>query len=259
MGPISSTQNPKIVWLKSLHKSATRQAEGVFVVEGVKEIKSALKGGFKPHTLFVRTGNFDKALAEQFVDTPKIELTNKIFEKLVYREDDKSGLVAVFKDPKAKLTDIKLGDLPFLIVAEAVEKPGNLGAIIRIADGSGADAVIVADPVSDIYNPNVIRSSVGCIFSKTVAAASSSDIKSYLKEHFIQAIAAELTPEATDYTDADFQQPVALILGAESPGLSEVWLKDSQVVKIPMKGQNNSLNVATAGAILAYEVVRQRS
>ncbi len=255
---ITSSKNEKVGWLKSLRKSATRKELGLFAVEGGKEIGYALESGYRPHSLLTRADRYDQDLANQFSEVAKTKLSESLFSKLVYREDEPSGLIAVFHAKDSTLNSLSLSDNPFLLVVEGVEKPGNLGAIIRTADGAGVDAIIVAGDTVDIYNPNVIRASVGCVFTKQVVAAQNQSIKTFLDKNNIQVFGAELTPKAKPYTGVDFTKPLALVLGPESSGLSDFWLQNSQPIIIPMKGRNSSLNLSAATAVLAYEVIRQR-
>lgn len=256
---ITSPSNPKVKWVKSLHKNSTRRSEGVFLVEGIKEIAYALDGGFVPHTFFMCPEIYGEVdLGSQSLDLRNFYTVSKeVFEKITYRGSS-DGLLGVFHTRERSLDELNLNENPFLIIVEAVEKPGNLGAIIRTADGAGADAVIVCDPKCDVFNPNVIRSSVGTLFSKQVVAANNSDVYDFLEKHEITAYGALLSKEAKPYTETDFSSPTALVLGTEHEGLSDFWQKRSQPIQIPMLGSNDSLNVSNAAAVLAYEVVRQR-
>lgn len=256
---ITSAANPKIKWVKSLHKNSTRRDEGVFVVEGAKEIAFAVEGGYEPISMFICSEIFQEDLSSQILNLSEIySVTKEVFEKIAYRGNS-DGLLAVFQAKEKKLEALNFGESPFFLIVESVEKPGNLGAIIRTADGAGADAVIVCDERTDIFNPNVIRSSVGTVFSKQVAAASSSEVYDFLEKHEITAFGAILSDKSENYADIDFTDPVALILGTEHEGLSSFWKNRVQPIKIPMLGSNDSLNVSNAAAVLAYEVVRQRN
>ncbi len=253
---ITSTSNPKIKWLRSLHSNSTRRQEQVFVVEGIKEITMAIDGGYQPHSVYICSDFF----VDDFNSPEPIEIytiSKTCFEKVTYRSSS-DGLIAVFKTKELSLENLNLGENPFLIVAESVEKPGNLGAIIRTADGAGADAVIICDEKTDIFNPNVIRASVGTLFSKQVLATTSENLADFLEKHEITAYGALLSKESKNYTAQDFTSPSALILGTEHEGLSKFWAEHSNPIIIPMNGVNDSLNVSNAAAILAYEVVRQR-
>ena len=187
-----------------------------------------------------------------------VEVSAKVLEKLAYGERHE-GIIAVIKTPLLSLKDLKLSKEPLVVVLESLEKPGNLGAVLRTCDGVGVEAVLVCDPKTDVYNPNVIRSSTGTIFSIPVVCGSSSEISSFLKSKKIKICAS--TPAATkSYTQADFKGAWALVLGSESEGLSDFWLKLADLtVKIPMNGLADSLNVSISAAVILYEALRQRS
>lgn len=258
MNEITSIANPKIKWIKSLHKNSTRKNENVFLVEGAKEIAAAMDGSYTPHSLYICPEVYGEELV---IEEPALELytvSKEVFEKITYRGNS-DGLVAVFHAKHTNLDQLNFDENPFFIIVEAVEKPGNLGAIIRTADGARADAVIICDPRADIFNPNVIRASVGTVFTKQVVAAPSADIYDFLEKHEIKAYGAILSEESKLYTREDFTPPTAIIVGTEHEGLSEFWKDRSVPIVIPMNGTNDSLNVSNAAAILAYEVVRQRS
>ena len=230
------------------------------MVGGAKEITLALDGGYLLHTLFtcpeINEKESTHAISKSVPDVYAI--SRECFEKISYRSGS-DGLLAVFQAKARALNELTFGDNPFFIIVEAVEKPGNLGAIIRTADGCGADAVIVCDEKADIFNPNVIRSSVGTVFTKQVAATGNKELVDFLQQHEISAYGAILSEKSKLYTDVDLNRPLALILGTEHEGLSESWKDASEPIMIPMKGVNDSLNVSNAAAILAYEVVRQRN
>lgn len=254
---ISSTSNPKIKWVKSLQKNSTRKSEGVFVVEGKKEVGFAVDNEFQLHSIFVCPDIFGDI--PSFGENIEIYSINKdCYEKIAYRGST-DGLIAVFHNKEKKLDEVTMRDNPFFIIVESIEKPGNLGAIIRTADGSGADGVIVCDEKVDLFNPNVIRASVGTIFTTQVISADSKSALDFLQKHEITAYGAILSKKSANYTTSDFTKPTALILGDEHKGLSDIWQSNSETIQIPMLGTNDSLNVSNATAILAYEVVRQRS
>lgn len=258
MKEISSPSNQKLAWLASLHKSSQRRALGVFVVEGAKEIEFALKAGLTPHSVFVHNDLPSQNILQQFPIDEQFSLSSKAFARVAYRYKATDNLLAVFQTPSQELGSIKLSQNPFVIIVESVEKPGNLGAILRVADGAGANAVIVADEATDIYNPNVIRSSVGCIFTSPIATSTNTEILEFCHANKLSLFAAALSDKAAAYETADFTGPTAIVLGTESAGLSDFWLNNAEPVRIPMLGHNDSLNVAAATAVMAYEVVRQR-
>lgn len=256
---IISTTNPKIKWVKSLHKNSTRRAEGVFLVEGVKEIAYAIDGGYEPRCMFICPEIFGEDLSSQSLDLREIFTVSKdVFEKIAYRGSS-DGLLAVFQSKSHLLEALNFSENPCFLVLEAVEKPGNLGAIIRTADGAGIDGVIICDERTDFFNPNVIRSSVGTVFTKQIASGSREDVYDFLEKHEITAYGAILSKESRPYTEANLSSPSAIILGTEHEGLSDFWKSRVKPIMIPMQGVNDSLNVSNAAAILAYEVVRQRS
>lgn len=254
---ITSSSNPKIKWVKSLHKNSTRRDEGVFLVEGMKEIGFALDGGYLLRSLYVCPEIFkDDTLA--YPDVEMYNISKECFEKISYRERT-GGVIAIFQAKQKTLADLTFVDNPFFIVLESVEKPGNLGAVIRTADGCGASAVIICDEKTDVFNPNVIRSSVGTIFTTQVATTTSADLLEFMQNHEITPYAALLSDKSSEYTTQNYTTPTAIILGTEHDGLSKLWKTHATAVNIPMLGDNDSLNVSNAAAVLAYEVVRQRS
>jgi len=253
---IASTSNPKIKWVKSLHKNSTRRDEGVFIVEGAKEIASAIDGGYLPHSLFVCPKIYGEDLPHQ-ENTEIYSISEECYTKIAYRGNSE-GLLAVFQTKNRSLDQLTFGEDPFFIIVEGIEKPGNLGAIIRTADGAGADGIIICDERTDVFNPNVIRSSVGTLFAKQVVAASSESVYDFLEKHEITTYGAILSEDSEFYASPDFTLPTAIVLGTEHAGLSDFWKIRSKPVMIPMLGVNDSLNVSNATAVLAYEVIRQR-
>lgn len=254
---ITSSANPKIKWVKSLHKNSTRRTEGVFVVEGAKEIAAAIDNGYVPKTFFICPEIFGEDVSEVAVENV-FTVSREVFEKISYRSGS-DGLLAVFTLQEKKLENLNFAENPCFLVLESVEKPGNLGAIIRTADGAGIDGVIICDERADFFNPNVIRASVGTVFSKQIASGSREEVYDFLEKHEITAYGAILSEQSQRYTEVDFTSPLAIVLGTEHDGLSTFWQERSQAIMIPMLGNNDSLNVSNAAAILAYEVVRQRN
>lgn len=253
---ITSTSNPKIKWVKSLHKNSTRRSEGVFLVEGAKEIAYAIDGDFQPKCMFICPEIYGETLVVE-ESSELYTVTKEVFEKITYRSGS-DGLLAVFEVRQQSLAALNFGENPSFLVLEAIEKPGNLGAIIRTADGAGIDAVIVCDERTDVFNPNVIRSSVGTVFTKQVATGTNEEVYDFLEKHEITAYGAILSDEAETFTSADLSIPSAVVLGTEHEGLSNFWKSRVKPIMIPMLGSNDSLNVSNAAAILAYETVRQR-
>ncbi len=261
---ISSLQNPRIKQLVKLRDRRPRDEAGVFLVEGYREIRRALEKKVALMELYFSPewflGENEPALIEQArtAGAQVFELTKDTFAKVAYRERP-DGLLAVAPQWRRTLEELTLPASPFLLVVEAIEKPGNLGTILRSADAAGCDAVIVCDPVTDIFNPNVVRASTGVLFSVPLVVAESAAVLAWLKGKKIRTIAT--TPAAeTLYTSADLRGPLAVVMGSEQYGLSEFWLKNSDLpVRIPMAGQADSLNVAMATIITLFEAVRQRS
>ena len=262
MERILSVQNDRIKNICKLSaKLRERKEQGLFVVEGVREFSLALSGGYAFDSIYVCPALFEKNelpdILPTFPDTVLFEVSEAVFRKIAYRENV-GGLLAVAKSRSHFLTDIRLSENPFLIVLESVEKPGNLGAILRTADASQADAVMVCDPLTDIYNPNVIRSSIGCVFTVPIAVCTNEEALSFLKINRIQSFAAELTASQR-YQDADFTAPSAIVMGSEADGLTDFWMNHADVrIKILMQGVIDSLNVSVSTAILAFEALRQR-
>ena len=255
---IVSTSNPRIKnVIKLKEKSSERKAQDLIVVEGAREILRAKENNFEIKTLFVCDIVNQKRHKEIFSNINHlVRVSKEVFEKIAYRENS-DGLLALIKPKNFRISDLKLSANPFIIILESVEKPGNLGAITRTADGGGADAVIVCNAKTDIYNPNAVRASIGCVFSKQVAAASSEEVLKFLKEKNITPYAAALTGKK-NYTETDFTKPCAIVFGTESEGLSPTWLSAVEQIKIPMLGKVDSLNVSASCAVMVYEAVRQR-
>jgi TrmH family RNA methyltransferase len=259
---ITSLQNPKVKEVVKLRDRRPRQESDRFIIEGYRELKRALDAGRKIETLYycldLFLGSNEEALIVQCKEARHFECTKEVFAKISYR-DRPDGLLAIAPQMHLKLTDLKLKKNPFIVVAESIEKPGNLGTILRSCDAAGVDAVIVCDPTTDIHNPNVVRSSVGTLFTLPVIEATAEETFEFLKKNNIAVVAA--TPHAKhEFTQADFKVPLAIVVGTEQYGLTENWMNNADVaVRIPMFGVADSLNVASATTLLLYEVVRQRS
>ena len=261
---ITSLQNPRIKQLVKLRDRRDRDEAGVFLVEGYREVRRALEKNVPLSELYYSPswflGSNEPALIAQAEQAGArlFELTKDAFAKVAYRERP-DGLLAVAPQWRHKLDEIVLPAAPFLLVVEAIEKPGNLGTILRSADAAGCNAVIVCDPVTDIFNPNVVRASTGVLFSVPCIVEKSENVLTWLRDKGIRTIAT--TPSAEKlYTDADLKGPLAVVMGSEQYGLSDFWLKNSDLpVRIPMAGQADSLNVAMATIITLFEAVRQRS
>ncbi|MBS0623066.1 MAG: RNA methyltransferase [Verrucomicrobia bacterium] len=256
---ISSRQNPKVKEAISLYKHHEREKQGRFIIEGYRELSRAVQAQHPISLVFIcpdlYLGSHENELLSK-IQAPIYTCTTSVFEALSYR-DRPDGLLALAPIQRHGL-EILTHANPCYVVAEAIEKPGNLGTILRSADGAGADGVIVCDPCTDLFNPNVVRASVGTLFTQPVVQTTSEHLEPWLKARGIKIIAT--TPSAdTLYTDVDLTQPVAILMGTEQYGLSEKWMKAADIrVKIPMKGVADSLNVAMATTLLLYEMVRQR-
>ena len=256
---LSSTGNPKIKELLLLaKKSKERRESGLFVVEGVREIRAAVMGGYRVHSIFFAPSIAGEERIEEIPARHYYLLTKELYSKIAYRAGTE-GVVAIIEQKRAALSDIKLSPAALIVVLEGVEKPGNLGAVIRSADGVNADAVIVCDPLTDVYNPNVIRSSLGGVFTRIVCIADSEDTYKWLKEKHIQIYTAEL--QASEwYYNCDFTGASAIVLGSEADGLKPFWRERAdRRLKIPMYGEADSLNLSVSAAVICYEALRQRA
>jgi TrmH family RNA methyltransferase len=254
---ITSAKNPKFKNLLLLQeKSKARREQGLFVVEGRRELQHCLEAGYNVKTVFICqeiAGNCHFELAEKSV----IELSPDLYKKAAYREGTE-GIIAEVECRSLSLEDLCLPENPLIVVLESVEKPGNLGAVLRSADAARADAVIVCDPLTDLYNPNLIRASIGAIFTVPTVAASSADAIDFLKERGIQILTAQLQ-DSSLYYDVDMTRGTAIVMGTESTGLTDIWRKAASAhIRIPMLGRLDSLNVSVSAAILLFEAVRQR-
>ena len=264
---ITSTQNPHVKDVIKLTKHQERDARRVTVVEGVREVSRALENGLIPFEAYIcpelATGDAVALIVRKLHEFDQdrqlllFEVTPAVFAKLAYR-DDSDGILVVIPYLQRTLDQLPLGTPPFLAVIEGVEKPGNFGAILRTADAVGINGVIVCAGATDLHNPNVIRASLGTLFTVPVVEAPTSDAITWLRRHQIRIIAA--TPAAhLRYTAIDMTGPVAIVMGSEADGLGATWLAAAdETVSIPMHGAADSLNLATSTALLLYEVIRQR-
>ena len=261
---ITSTQNAKVKHVVALQqKSAQRRKEGLFVVEGRRELMHCLEAGYEIAECFVLDKLADLADIADLAPLGSLEslvslVSPQVYEKMAYRGSTE-GVIAVVRERQRSLDDLQLSASPLIIVLERVEKPGNLGAVHRSADAAKADAVIICDPLTDLYNPNLIRSSIGAIFSVPCVACSSEDCIAFLKARGIQILTAQLQ-DSSLYYDTDMLRGTAIVMGTESTGLTEVWRQAADAhIRIPMLGQLDSLNVSVSAAILLFEAVRQRN
>ena len=260
---ISSFQNPLIKKVLLLQeKSKERKKSSLFIIEGKREIKLALKGGYKINTLLFCSDIISENDVSNFLNTDLnnlIEISIEVYKKIAYRTSTE-GIIAISESKDLALSNLKLKDHNQLIlVAEAPEKPGNIGAILRTADAANVDAVIIANPKTDLYNPNIIRSSVGCVFTNTIALGNTSEIIKFLKNKNISIYSAILQESEVYYT-CNFKESTAIVVGTESTGLSSQWRDESKKnIHIPMQGEIDSMNVSVAAGILLFEVKKQRN
>ena len=238
-------------------KAKVRRQTGTFLIEGQREIMLAVKGGYKIETILFYPEICPAAEAQKLANATQIEINKEIYQKLAYR-DTTEGVIAVAKSKNLKLSDLKLSENPLILIAEAPEKPGNIGALLRTADAAKLDAVIIANPKGDLYNPNIIRSSVGCLFTNNIATGTTAEIIAFLNEKGIRFYCATLQ-NSTPYHTQDYTNPTALVVGTEATGLTEEWrMAATQNIVIPMQGEIDSMNVSVAAAILIFEAKRQR-
>ncbi len=252
---ITSLQNPRVKQAVRLREKRQREREGLMLVEGWDELTLALSAGWQPQVVYHAPELATRPISA--IPAPVLTVSRPVFEKMSYR-DTPDGWLALFPLPAPTLQTLALSPNPLLIVAESVEKPGNLGAMLRTADAAGVDALIVCDPRTDIYNPNVVRASRGALFSVPAVQTTSQSAFDFLRQRGV-AILAATAHTHLDYTDANLRQPVAIVVGTEDEGLSDFWLQHADLkVKIPMVGRVESLNVSVAAALIAYEAIRQR-
>ncbi len=264
---ITSVQNPRVKEVLLLQqKSSERRRTGCFIVEGQREISHCVEAGFELTTLFVCPELVKGQGAETPFDLISVvhspapavyEVSPVVYDKMAYRGSTE-GMLAIVKERHLQLTDLFMGRSPLFIVLESVEKPGNLGAVLRSADAAAATAVIVCDPLTDLYNPNLIRSSIGAIFTVPCVACTSEACIAFLRHNGIQILTAQLQ-DSQQYYDTDMCKPTAIVMGTESTGLTTQWRQAATShIRIPMLGRLDSLNVSVSAAILLFEAVRQR-
>jgi len=262
---ISSLQNSlvkKVILLKE--KSRERKKEGLFVIEGLRELELALKGDYVFNSVFFYSSIISKnevltLFCNQDCTYELIEVSKEVYQKIAYRETTE-GILAIAKVKPHALNQLNLKkENALVLVAEAPEKPGNIGALLRTADAANIDAIIIANPKSDLYNPNIIRSSVGCIFTNTVVTGSTTEVIDFLTKNNINIYCAALSASKS-YIRTDFTKSAAIVVGTEATGLSNEWLENStQNIIIPMEGEIDSMNVSVSAAILIFEAKRQRN
>jgi TrmH family RNA methyltransferase len=262
---IQSRQNDQVKNLVKLRERKHRDRQERFLIEGLRELGHAIGSGYSIETLYYCPEHFSSAEYTAFIEdrrradaTSLVRMSEDAFNKATYREGP-DGIIAIAKQQRHSIHELNVSDAPLLLVLEGIEKPGNLGAILRSAEGAGADAVILVDCVLDLYNPNAIRSSQGLVFALPIICTEQSFLAEWLTAHKIQTIAT--TPDTENlHWDIDYRLPTALFFGSESDGLSDLWLSSTdQRIRIPMAGRADSLNVAAAAAVCLYEARRQRS
>mgnify|MGYP006191346815 CR=1 FL=1 len=256
---ITSAQNPFIKSLVLLQEKAkARKQSGTFLIEGIREIELAIKGNYEIETILICFEVIEKSFNPSiFKSFNSIEISKEVYQKLAYR-DTTEGIIAVAKTKSHQLLDLQLPENPLILVMESIEKPGNIGAMLRTCDAAKVDAVIIANPKTDLYNPNMIRSSVGCLFTNQIATASTEETIAFLQQNNINFYSATLQ-NSTSYHTQNFTKPTALVVGTEATGLTEPWReKATQNIIIPMQGEIDSMNVSVAAAILLFEAKRQR-
>ena len=256
---ITSVQNARIKHVVALQqKSSLRREEGIFVVEGQREIEHCIEGGYEVVEVFKKSQESGVRREVEYIVTPQV------YEKMAYRGSTE-GIIGVVKSKGHSLSSLLIPpssflekDNPLVVVLESVEKPGNLGAILRSADAANVDAVIVCDPLTDLYNPNLIRASIGAIFTVPTAVCTSQECIDFLKERNIKILTAQLQ-DSYEYYNYDMRQATAIVMGTESTGLTQQWREAADAhIRIPMLGRLDSLNVSVSAAILMFEAVRQR-
>ena len=252
---ITSKTNPRIKNIVKLQKASERREQNLIIIEGQREIERAQKCGFEIDQLYLCPTLLREPLSIHANFTE--EVSEEVFDKIAYREGS-DGLLALARPKYKSLGEYKPKKDALIIVLETVDKPGNLGAVMRTADAAGVDAVIVADPGTDLYNPNAIRASIGCIFSVPVYACSTEECIQWLKSNNITIYCTYLKA-SIDYLDADFRKASAIVMGTEATGISDAWVEAAdQNIIIPMNGIADSLNVSVTTAIVTFEAIRQR-
>lgn len=258
---ITSLQNERIKHLLLLQqKSAVRRQEGLFVVEGQRELLHCINAGYEVQSIFADCEKCGDGLKDIPTDGIEVvEVSSRVYEKIAYRGSTE-GMVAIVKTRQHIFEDLekRMGESPLFVVLESVEKPGNMGAILRSADAAGINGVIVCDPLTDLYNPNLIRASIGAIFTVPTVACTSGECIAWLKKNGIQILTAQLQ-DSSLYYDTDMRRPTAIVMGTEATGLTTQWREAAdRHIRIPMCGKLDSLNVSVSSAILMFEAVRQR-
>lgn len=245
-------------------KSRDRKKKELFVIEGLREISLAIKGKYKLNTILfcediIPLEKVNTLLEKTKKEIEIIQISKVVYQKIAFRKTTE-GIVAITDFKKLSLNNLTLSNTPLILIAEAPEKPGNLGALLRTADAAKLDAVIIANPKTDLYNPNIIRASVGCVFTNQIAFGSTEEIITFLNENNVQIHAAALKDESEIYTAINYKNASAIVVGTEATGLSDQWLNSAHnKIIIPMQGEIDSLNVSVSAAIIIFEAKRQRN
>jgi len=260
--PITSLQNQRVKDAIKLRNHRDRDKQGRFVIDGVREIEHAIAGGIPIVEAFVcpdMCADFSTVIAELAAAGAEVlTVSESVWDKLTFG-NRRDGRLVIAEPPTRSLADIDAGESPFVVILEAIEKPGNVGAVLRSADAAGVTAVLITEPVTDLFNPNTIRSSLGTVFRMPVVACTNAEAKAWLSENKITPFAAIVDADRV-YTEATFSSPCAIVMGSEANGLSSDWRGEEVTgVSLPMNGFADSLNISASAAILMYEVVRQRS
>ncbi|MFI5262617.1 MAG: TrmH family RNA methyltransferase [Candidatus Limnocylindrales bacterium] len=261
---ITSPRNPRVAAAHALRDRQARDAAGLTLVDGARETLRALEAGVTVVTVFACPTRLHSDDARRLLAAlaepghgERVDIGPAALDRLAYG-DRRDGIVAVVRPPRRTLADLVLPAAPLVVVLEGVEKPGNVGAILRTADAAGVDALIVADPATDLYNPNTIRASLGTIFTVPVVTAAAREVLAWIQARRLTAVVARVDAEQA-YTDVDYRPGVALVLGSEASGLTEAWRGPRvTAVRLPMRGSADSLSVSAAAAVLFYEARRQR-
>ncbi len=259
---ITSPKNPRIRHAAALRDRRAREEAGLTLVDGIRELERALAGGAAPVEVFIDLARLGGAARDVIAEARGagalvLPTSGPALDRLAYG-DRSEGVVATVRIPDLSLSALRLPGDPLVVVLEGVEKPGNLGAVLRSADGAGADAMILADPRTDMFNPNAIRASLGAIFAMPIAAGSTADVEAELAGRGIGTVTARVDAEDL-YTEVDLTGPLAIVLGSEADGLTDRWpAPPARPVRLPMLGVGDSLNVSIAAAVLLYEARRQR-
>ncbi|MCK9218795.1 MAG: RNA methyltransferase [Bacteroidales bacterium] len=261
---ITSSQNILIKRvLRLLEKPKAREEENCIIIEGLREVTLSIQAGFRISSLLfcqeiLRNFSIDGLGIHMGTDVEFVEVTKDIYNRMAHRKDN-GGVIALAEPKRIGFPDLILRPVPLLLVIESVEKPGNLGALLRTADAANLDAVIICDPQTDIYNPNAIRSSIGCVFTLPVVTATKEETLRFLRDRKIRSFGTALTATQL-YHQIDFCQPAAILMGTEATGLSDTFIEGADVlIKIPMMGKIDSMNVSASAAIVIFEALRQRN